>query len=375
MEHTNINTNININIEEKKYEYWLASIVNLSHMKKRRLVECVMDIRDIYNIEALKKYPMLMLSDEEIGILKQAKKEWNLLEEYDKCNEKNIKLVTWKDENYPNRLRPYRDAPYALFYKGELPEEDKKTVAIVGARRCSHYGETYACEYGRILAENGVQVLSGLAKGIDGLAQRAAIQAGGNSFGVLGSGIDICYPREHIGLYQDLCKQGGILSELPIGVPPIGRNFPLRNRIISGLSDIILVIEAKERSGSLITADLALEQGKEVYALPGQVDSELSKGCNWLIKQGAGLLNNSEEFMNEMGINTRKNKINCVENKIMLESKEKLVYSCLRVQSQHIDCILNQVEIPIQEVINILVSLELKGYIKEVSKNHYVKLI
>ncbi len=360
--------------QEEKYVYWLASIRNLTHMKKREILLKVNNIEEIYDVEFLKKHPFIGLSDTEIEILQLAKKSWDLEREYSKLQEKEIKMVSCLQSKYPMRLRPYQDAPFALFYKGELPEEERKTVAIVGARRCSPYGEKYASEYAQLLARCGVQVISGLAKGIDGIAQRATLEAGGTSFGVLGSGIDICYPREHIGLYHDLTEQGGVISELPLGIQPLPLHFPLRNRIISGLSDAVIIIEAKERSGSLITADLALEQGKEVYALPGMVSSELSKGCHELIKQGAGLLNNPTEFMQEMGICEQITSRKTKENKKVLETKEKLVYSCLCVDAKPIDWILSRSQLSIQEVVNILVSLELKGYAKEISRNYYVKL-
>lgn len=361
-------------IEEEKYVYWLSSIHKISHVKKRKLVEYTESYKEIYEMKHFMKNPFIGLTDLEMELLKLSKKNWDLQGEWEKSKEKNIQTVIYNESHYPKRLAPYKDAPFALFYKGELPKEDRKTVAIVGARRCSAYGERYAIEYGHLLAQCGVQVISGLAMGIDGIAQRAALEVGGTSYGILGSGIDICYPRSNIGLYHDLTTHGGVLSELPIGVPPLALNFPLRNRIISGLSDVVLIIEAKERSGSLITADLALEQGKEVYALPGMIDSELSKGCNELIKQGAGLLNSCEEFMREIGVSMQKKPIITTENKKVLESVEKLVYSCLCLELRHLDWIVKGSKLPIQIVIDTLVSLELKGYIREVSRNYYIKL-
>lgn len=360
--------------EEEKYVYWLASICKLDHGKKRKILRNIGEYKDLYNIEMLSKNPFLGLSDREISLLEFSKKNWDLLGEYEKIKEKNIKVAIYGESHYPKRLLPYKDAPFALFYKGMLPDEKKKSVAIVGARRCSGYGEKYAIEYSQLLTRCGVQVISGLAKGIDGIAQRATLEEGGKSYGILGSGIDICYPRDHIGLYDDLTREGGVISEQPLGTPPLAMNFPLRNRIISGLSDAVIVIEAKERSGSLITADLALEQGKEVYALPGMVSSELSKGCNELIKQGAGVLNNPEELLEELGISEQNISRNERENKKILESKEKLVYSCLCLDAIHIDKVLNRSKLPIQEVVNALVTLELKGYIKEISRNYYIKL-
>ncbi len=361
-------------INEEKYAYWLSSIYKISHIKKRKLVECAESFKEIYDFEKLQKNPFLGLTDEDKEIIKSSKRNWDLDKELEDSLEKNIQMTFYGEADYPKRLLPYKDAPFAIFYKGKLPDENKKTVAIVGARRCSGYGEKYAAKYGELLARCGAQVISGLALGIDSIAQRAALEACGASYGILGCGVDICYPRSNIGLYHDLTSQGGVLSELPIGTPPLALHFPLRNRIISGLSDVVLIIEAKERSGSLITADLALEQGKEVYALPGMVDSELSKGCNELIKQGAGLLNNQEEFMREIGILIQNTPINVKESKKILETEEKLVYSCLCLDVKSLDWIIQESKLPIQSVINALVSLELKGYIKEISRNYYIKL-
>lgn len=193
------------------------------------------------------------------------------------------------DAAYPSALMQIRNAPKKLYVRGELPSEHLPAVAIIGARGCSCYGREMAAWFAKELALAGVQIISGMARGVDGTAQMAALQAGGKSFGVLGCGTDVCYPKENYRLYEQLLEKGGVLSEHPLGTPPIAGHFPGRNRIISALSDCVLVIEAKEKSGSLITVDFALEQGKDVYALPGRLTDALSGGCNRLLCQGAGL--------------------------------------------------------------------------------------
>ena len=178
-----------------------------------------------------------------------------------------------------------------MYVKGKLPDNTARAAAIVGARSCTPYGEKYALEYGKKLAECGIQVISGLARGVDGIGQRGALLGGGKTFAVLGERGRCLLSEKPYGIISGYPGAGsGILSELPPGTPPLPQHFPRRNRIISALSDIVLVMEARERSGSLITADLALEQGKDVYALPGPVNSSLSQGCNRLIFQGAGIL-------------------------------------------------------------------------------------
>lgn len=194
-----------------------------------------------------------------------------------------------EDAAYPEKLRCLTKIPKRLYVRGELPDASKPAVAVIGARKCSSYGQEMAGYFARELAGAGIQIISGMAAGVDGIAQSAAIKAGGKSYAVLGCGTDICYPKTNQGLYEKLLYNGGIISEYPAGTAPQAFHFPIRNRIISALSDAILVIEAKQKSGTLITVDFALEQGKDVYALPGRLTDELSGGCNQLLFQGAGL--------------------------------------------------------------------------------------
>ena len=237
-----------------------------------------------------------------------------------------------------------------MYVKGKLPDPNRKSVAIIGARMCSYYGRTQAYEFAKEFASCGVQVISGLARGIDGMGHRGALMEKGKTFAVLGCGVDICYPREHIGLYMDILEQGGgILSEFPPGTPPLAVNFPLRNRIISGLSD----------------------------ALPGPVDSPLSTGCNRLIQQGAGVLLSAENLLNEWGIMPdnlcRKTEIKPDKNKKTLESEDELVYSCVGLYPKNVEHLVLETGLEIRKLMRVLVSLELQGYIKEVSKNYYIR--
>ena len=209
------------------------------------------------------------------------------------------------------------------------------------------------------------------------MAHRAALNVGGKTFAVLGGGADVCYPAAHKGLYKDLIKRGGILSEQPPGTPPVAWHFPARNRLISGLADVVLVMEAKEKSGSLITADMALEQGRDIYALPGMVTEPLSCGCNRLIRQGAGILLNEEDLLEELVIKGLLKKkiaiISDTKNKIKLETKENLVYSKLDLYPRGLDDLQRETGLTPQEVMGICVSLQLKGCIQERSKNYYVR--
>ncbi|MBD5506552.1 MAG: DNA-protecting protein DprA [Lachnospiraceae bacterium] len=218
---------------------------------------------------------------------------------YERMREKGIFLVTEEEPQFPERLSQIPDRPYVLYYAGKLPQREKKAVALIGARDCTSYGRYMAEQFGASFAKAGVQVISGMARGIDGIGQSAALREGGYSLGVLGCGVDFCYPRENKELYERLLADGGICSEYPPGTEPKAFLFPPRNRIISGLCDAILVVEAREKSGTLITVDMALEQGRDVYALPGRATDPLSGGCNRLIRQGAGIVTTPEDFLEE----------------------------------------------------------------------------
>ncbi len=352
------------------YEFWLANVKNINCKKKRELRGHVSTAEELYYIEE-SRLKAWGIDEKDCRNLLESTKTWKLKEEYQKLQEKQVKFFTIDGPNYPERLKNIPSPPYALYVKGRLPEENTKAAAIVGARECSPYGRQMAEAFAKALAEAGVQIISGMARGVDAVSQRAAMQVGGVSFGVLGNGVDICYPREHISLYTELQRSGGLISEQPLGMKPLPQFFPARNRMISGFSDVILVMEAKEKSGSLITADMALEQGKDVYALPGPVTSRLSKGCHNLIRQGAGILTSPQEFLEELSISTKQILLNSEENKNVLESTENLVYSCLRFHPENLNTLLNKTGLPIPKLLHTIMQLELKGYIKEISKNYY----
>ena len=358
---------------EMEYEFWLAGL-RLPARKKYLLRQYMKTGRAVYYIEETEISQIGFLTERERNTIRQAQKEKGLKEVYDRSCEKGIRFVPYFSPDYPEKLREIADFPFALFVKGRLPDRVSRKAAVVGARRCTPYGEKYAVEFAEKLASCGVEIISGLARGIDGMGQRGALMGGGRTFAVLGSGVDVCYPREHIGLYVDIQEQGGgILSEYPPGTPPVSQNFPPRNRIISGLSDVVLVMEARERSGSLITADLALEQGRDVYALPGPVNSDLSRGCNRLIQQGAGILLSPEMLLKEWDLAFAASVQKEDKNEKVLETPENLVYSCLGLYPKNIDRLAEETKLSVSELMNALVALELQGYIREISKNFYIK--
>lgn len=360
---------------ERAFEYWFASISGLTDEKKLRLRACMKSGEAIYYIEEKELKRMQFLNDTDRNTIMQEQKVRTPKEEWEQLISAGIWMSLCFEETYPTRLSDISDKPYALYGKGNLPKDDEPSAAIVGARACTAYGEECAGWFAKEMARHGIQIVSGLARGIDGSAQRGALMGEGRTYAVLGNGVDICYPREHIGLYTDiLAHGGGILSEQPPKTKPFAWNFPRRNRIISALSDVVLVIEAKEKSGSLITADCALEQGKDVYALPGPVGSPLSRGCHFLIRQGAEILISPEELLLDFGIVEKKeNKGKKGETQKVLETKENLVYSSFGVSPKSVGQIAEEIELPPSEIMGILTMLEMKGYIREKAKNYYVR--
>ncbi len=355
------------------YEYWLATVRGISDTKKYRLRKYFLDARTIYNIEETRLMQSGILTDRETAVLCGAR---TVLPEadYEEMLKNQIRFLPYFTKEYPKKLKMICRPPYALYVKGKLPDPDRPSVAVIGARRCSTYGERMALEYGQVLASEGVQVISGMARGIDGAGHRGALNGKGETFAVLGCGVDVCYPREHKGLYGDILREGGIISELPVHTNPLPVFFPARNRIISGLSDYILVMEAGEKSGALITADFALEQGKDVYALPGPADSVLSIGCHRLIRQGAGILITPQDLLDEMQVSHIHVGQIRDKNEKELESQEFLVYSCLGLFPKGIEQLLLETKLSISHLMEQLVTLQLKGFVKEISKNNYIKI-
>ena len=286
-------------------------------------------------------------------------------EEYIKniLNENSIKYITFLDDDYPANLLKIEGFPKVLFYKGHMPDNKKVSVGMVGSRRCSRYGQRMCKTISKQLSEYGVQIISGLARGIDTYAHNGAIEGGTPTFAVLGCGVDICYPMENVETYMDIIKNGGgIISEYPPGVEALGWHFPLRNRIISGISDSIAVIEAAENSGSFHTVRYALDQGKDVFAMPGRVDDELSQGPNSLLKSGAGVLTCGKDILQEMMFEIKPT----IEN-----TSEDQIIKCIKNRDMDIEELKEKTGLSITELENRLLELVLAGKIYEPAKNVY----
>ncbi len=298
-----------------------------------------------------------------------------------------VRYITRFEDDFPDKLRFIPGCPSGIYVKGELPDPDKKTVAIVGARACSEYGRKMAEYFASHLAAAGVQIVSGLARGIDGIAQRAALEAGGTSFGVLGCGVDVVYPKENEEIYKMIQGHGGLISEHPLGTAPLGKNFASRNRIISGLCDILLVIEARRKSGTSITVNDALEQGRDIFAVPGRLTDGLSAGCNKMISEGAGVALRPDDILKALGLLCEEPVSAMPEGRkpgseykgislkrFSLSSKEKLVYDCLDLYPKSVDELIRTSRLSVSEVVRHLTSLCIKGAAKECARSNYIRV-
>ena len=287
----------------------------------------------------------------------------------------DYRIVNKGDNDYPEKLERIKGAPEKLFFRGKLPDQSKKTVAIVGARNASDYGLTLAKTIARILTLNDVQVISGLAMGIDTSGHMGAIEVERPTFAVLGCGVDICFPTHNANVFERILDYGGgIISELDVGTPPLPYNFPLRNRIISGLADAIVVVEARDKSGSLITADYALEQGKTIFACPGRVGDSLSRGTNNLIKQGAYIFTSADDVLEHLGLVVDGLMPKVEKDVSTLDYFEKLIYDTLQDGTLHIDQIIAKTKIPIVKCLNVIMSLELNGFVETTVNNYYKRM-
>jgi DNA processing protein len=292
--------------------------------------------------------------------------------EIDEILSKEINIITLNSPDYPENLKNIYDPPRFLYVKGSFVEGDKNSVAVVGSRNASEYGIKVTQELSRNLASLGVTIVSGMARGIDSAAHIAAIQGGGRTVAVLGSGIDVIYPPENRRLFERIAENGAVVSEYPLGTRPNSYNFPPRNRIISGFSLGVLVVEASPKSGSLITAKLALDQGRDVYAVPGNVYSYKAKGTHSLLKSGAKLVDNALDIVEELNITVKPIK----ENKDMakdLSPELLMIYDFFQDEPIHIDNIISKTGLPSGRVSALLLDLELSGILKQLPGKMFTK--
>ncbi len=285
--------------------------------------------------------------------------------------DQGIQVLTWEDDAYPRRLKEIDQPPPVLYVRGALIPDDEWAVAIVGTRRVTPYGRQVADEIASSLARSGVTIVSGLARGVDAVGHKAALKSGGRTLAVLGCGVDRIYPPEHRSLANELMGNGALISDYAPGTPPEGINFPPRNRIISGLSMAVIIIEAGERSGALITAGFAAEQGREVFAVPGSIVAPHSKGTNRLIQNGARPLLEPRDVLEVLDL-TSVTEHRTARSVLPKDKTEAELLSVLGYEPTHVDEISNQTDMPIEKVSATLALMELKGMVRQVGGMNYV---
>lgn len=355
------------------YAYWINSIPSIGRKKISELVnefgsyKAVYDASDNELHKLSKKTPF---RENDINELINSKKDELIWKSYNKLQKDKIYFTYPGKVDYPDKLKQISDFPHILFYKGKLPQNDIPSVAVIGTRRCSSYGQKIAWDIGNELSKMNVQVISGMAIGIDTYAHKGAMAAKGNGYAVLGSGVDMCYPRSNIDLYMNLVEGGGVLSEFLPGTQAFAGNFPVRNRIISGLSDVVIVVEAMRKSGSLITVNFALDQNKDVMAVPGRVGDVFSEGCNDLLRQGAMIYTDIGDVLDLLGISfvASSEKINNV-----LAREDEIVYGSICLIPKSLDSIIEETGLSADKVNESVINLMLINYIEEVGKNNFVR--
>lgn len=311
------------------------------------------------------------LSSKVVENLIKVRSSVSLEQMWDRIHAQGIAILTWNDEKYPRRLKEITQPPPVLYVRGDLTPEDEWAVAIVGTRRMTAYGRQVTEEIAGTLARSGVTVISGLARGVDAAAHQAALNSGGRTIAVLGSGVDRIYPAENRRLAEQIIDQGTVISDYAPGTPPEASNFPPRNRIISGLSMAVVVTEAGQRSGALITAAFAADQGRDVFAVPGNIMSPQSRGTNRLVQDGAHLLLKPQDVLEVLDL-TMITEHRAARIALPANAVEAQLYESLGHEPLHIDEIRARTDISIETVTATLALMELKGMVRQVGGMNYV---
>lgn len=351
------------------YEEWilLDRIPHLGAKKCRELVEHFGSPQKVLSASFDELSTIPGLNKEAITYLNKKTSKIDIREDLKRLAEFKAGIIHFRHPLYPANLQMIFSPPFLLYLRGELKKEDIDAVAIVGTRRATTYGKLITRRLARALAGKGVTIVSGLARGIDTAAHQGALDVGGRTIAVLGSGIDTIYPRENKKLAEEIARRGAVISEYPVGTQPNAIHFPQRNRIISGLSKGVLVAEAPSKSGALITANFALEQGREVFAVPGNITSPNSQGTNRLIKEGAKLVECAEDILEELEFSYLKK-----ENKQILDreipslfSEEREIFNLLKKEPVHIDSLISKSNLSPSKVGELLMKLQIKGLVRE----------
>ena len=375
-------------MEKEELKYWLAwnRVKEIGPVRFAKLYQHFSSLEEAWNSD-LKKTDMMNLlniREEAMDKIEQQKKQIDPHEELDLLQKWNIKAITIKEEGYPVPLKEIYSPPPVIYYQGNFVNimKEAKGLAMVGSRKATYYGRKVALDMAGEIAQSGYIVISGLARGIDTCAHLGALEAEGLTVAVLGCGLDRIYPSENTNLARRIAEKGAIITEFPLFTRPEKNNFPRRNRIISGLSLGTIVVEATKKSGALITADYALEQGREVFSVPGSIHSFLSIGCHNLIKQGAKLVNNYHDILEEL--QQENNLFSVIADRvednersnvtIELTDYEKKLLKYISIEPLHIDEITELTALPFTRVSEALLSLELKNLIREIEGKRYIRI-
>ena len=346
---------------EDKRGYWLA-LTRIRQIRPPLLKDLMAwDIEEVFASRG--SSPRGLPQDTRRAIRSFSEWDW-VREELERIDRHGVRIVTIKDSAYPKLLRHIYDPPPVLYVKGRLDDGGEVCVGVVGTRRPSHYGLSMAERISSELASRGISVVSGMARGCDSQAHRGAISAGGRTIAVVGCGIDVVYPSENRALYREIAERGCILSEFPFSTPPFRQNFPRRNRIISGMSLGVVVVEAPARSGAIMTARLALEHNRDVFAIPGQADSRRSAGTNRLIKEGAMLVESADDIISALGLDVAPaDEVNTTPSSS--DSVDGHILRLLEDGPVHIDVIIKDTGLPPGRVSALLLDMELKGLVEQ----------
>lgn len=356
---------------EEQYKYWLAlsKVPGIGNANYHRLLQFFDNPQSVWKAPADFFCHTPGFDKSVWDSLLSCRAKVDIEGDWQKFLDSGMQMITLDHPDYPKQLTNIYNPPPVLFFYGKLQEMTGNVVAVVGARRCSAYGKHVAEQLARELADAGFTVVSGMARGIDTAAHKGALQTG-YTVAVLGSGADVIYPPENNKLYQEITHKGVVISEFPPGTPPRAGNFPARNRVISGLSNAVLVIEAAEKSGALITVDYALEQGRDVYAVPGCITNTYSKGCHKLIQQGAKLVASVTDILEDFGISalyTHKN-----DNIVMeMTLDEQMVLAYMGVTPESFEKLIQQTGFDSSRILRVLTGLEIKGLIESIPGKRY----
>lgn len=351
-------------------KWYLFRLLKIKNSKIRKMMERYENVESIIS----EKESILLdlgLTLEDIDKIKRA--SFKKVDEFEKeIDERGVKVISLKDKLYPENLKNIAKPPLFLFYKGEIEIlSSPKIIGIVGARKATKYGEMCTKKIVRELVESECVIVSGLAQGIDSVAHLETLENNGKTVAVLGCGIDIVYPKESYKMREKIEEKGVVISEFPLGVKPFARNFPIRNRVIAGISDGIVVMESAERGGSLITASIALEENREVFAVPGGINSPMSKGCNNLIKNSqAKLIQSGIDILEELNWESKDQKI----KNIGLEGEKLKIYEIIKTK-MNLDDIKKEINIETKRLLGHLMELELEGYIQSLPAGYYIRKI